>query len=76
MSDEVTEQSSVPSAKTISKWVKLFCMGGLIACAVLKWVGVFTTATVTEMCSIWAVAYGLGAGTIDFNIIVDTLRGK
>ena len=63
------------TAKRISKIFKIFAAFGIVLCAVLKWLGVMPTATVGEICMVWAVVYGLGAGTIDLNIMFDKFVG-
>ena len=62
-------------AKTISKIFKFVSAAGIISCAVLKWAGIMPNATINEICAAWAVVYGLGAGTIDANIIIDKYTG-
>lgn len=49
---------------------------GLVVSAVLKWLGVMPGATIGEICTVWAVVYGLGAGTIDLNIMFDKFVGS
>ena len=75
MADGKTEEPAGPEtglkAKTLSKIVKVFAVAGLVACAALKWLGIMPNATTGELCAIWATVYGLGAGTIDLNIIFD-----
>ena len=63
------------TAKKISKIFKFVSAGGIVACAVLKWLGVMPSATVGEIGMGWAVVYGLGAGTIDLNIMFDKFVG-
>lgn len=76
MSDEATKKDeSTVHAKTISKVFKFVSAAGIIICAVLKWIGVMPDATVGEICSVWACVYGLGAGTIDMNIMFDKFLG-
>ena len=58
-------------AKTISKIFKFVAVAGLVACALLKWLGVMPGATIGEICTVWGCVYGLGAGTIDLNIMFD-----
>lgn len=74
---ETTEKNDdkVLSAKNISKMFKFVSAIGIVACAVLKWLGVMPSATVGEICMVWAVVYGLGAGTIDLNIMFDKFVG-
>ena len=62
-------------AKVISKVFKFVVAIGAVACAVLKWVGILPNATVAEIVALWAAVYGLGAGTIDANIIIDKFKG-
>ena len=63
------------TAKTISKFFKFISTIGIVACAVLKWVNVMPNATIGEICILWACVYGLGAGTIDLNIMFDKFVG-
>ena len=75
--DEQTEvEEKKLTAKKISKAFKFIAPAGAIICAVLLWVGVFTNATIGEICALWATVYGLGAGTIDANIIIDKYTGS
>jgi putative copper export protein len=74
--DEQTEtEDKKLTAKKISKAFKFIAPAGAIICAVLLWVGVFKNATIGEICALWATVYGLGAGTIDANIIIDKYTG-
>lgn len=59
------------SAKSISKGFKFVSTFGILICAILKWCGFMPNASASEICMIWAVVYGLGAGTIDLNIMFD-----
>ena len=59
------------TAKTISKIFKFVSTIGIIATAIMKWLGLLPNADISEICIVWAVVYGLGAGTIDLNIIFD-----
>ena len=70
----VKEGSSGISAKSISKIFKFVAAGGIIVCSVLKWLRVMPGATIGEICMMWSCVYGLGAGTIDFNIMLDKLH--
>ena len=63
------------TAKKISKIFKFVSALGIVVCAVLKWLGVMPSASVGEICMVWAVVYGLGAGTIDLNIMFDKFVG-
>ena len=74
--DETEEKKSkLPDAKVISKIFKFVAAAGIIACAVLKWLKIMPDATAGEIILIWAAVYGVGAGTIDLNIIFDKFIG-
>ena len=68
-----TKENKLTSAKTMSKIFKVVAVLGIIVCHVIKWCGKLTAES-TEICFMWAVVYGLGAGTIDLNIILDKFR--
>ncbi len=77
---EQTVTVTVPSegglaAKTISKIFKFVAAAGIILCAVVKWLGKMPDASAAEICMIWAAVYGIGAGTIDLNIMFDKFSG-
>lgn len=59
------------SGKTISRIFKFAVPAGIVICAILKWTGIFSGATIPEICAVWTTVYTLGAGTIDAGIIVD-----
>lgn len=61
------------TAKTMSKIFKVVAVIGIIVCHILKWLGKLTAES-SEICFMWAWVYGLGAGTIDLNIIIDKFR--
>ena len=63
------------TAKRISKIFKFVAAFGIVVCAVLKWLNVMPNATVGEVCMVWACVYGVGAGTIDLNIMFDKFVG-
>lgn len=63
-------------AKVISKVFKFIAAIGAVVCAVLKWLNILPNATVAEIVALWAAVYGLGAGTIDANIIIDKFKGE
>jgi hypothetical protein len=73
--EETKEQTKdkLTSAKTMSKVFKVLAVLGIIVCHIFKWCGKLT-ADSTEICFMWAVVYGLGAGTIDLNIMLDKFR--
>lgn len=73
--EETTNEEKKLTAKTISKIFKFASTIGIVACAVLKWLNFMPNATVGEICMIWGCVYGLGAGTIDLNIMFDKFVG-
>ena len=73
MADEEKEKKKF-SAKVISKVFKVVAASGLL-CAVLKWMGILPGASIGEICTVWSVVYGLGAGTIDLNLMFDKFTG-
>ena len=73
---ETKGQEKMFSAKNISKFFKFIASIGVIVCAVLKWLNVLPNATIGEICVAWSVVYGLGAGTIDANLMIDKFRGE
>ena len=60
---------TMPEAKSISKFYKFFCPFGMLVCAILMWLGIFPNATEYSIVGSWAAMYGVGAGTIDVNLI-------
>lgn len=70
-----TETTKGITAKTISKIFKFVAAIGAILCAVLKWINVMPNASVGEICALWGTIYGIGAGTIDANIMIDKFTG-
>ena len=65
--------NKLTSAQTMSKIFKVIAVLGIIACHILKWCGILNAES-GEICFMWAVVYGLGAGTIDLNIMLDKFR--
>lgn len=63
-------------AKVLSKIFKVAVAVGILTSAILKWVEVLPNATIADICVLWSVIYGLGAGTIDLNILVDKFTNK
>jgi len=63
----------MPEAKVISKIYKFVSPLGVLVCAILKWIGVMPEATVGEIAAVWSTIYGLGAGTIDVNLMLEKL---
>ena len=72
----MSEEESKVKAKTISKIMKVVCAVGMTVCAVLKWCGLLPFATIGEIVLLWATMYGVCAGTIDLNIIIDKFTGR
>ena len=60
-------------AKSMSKIFKIISVSGIVICHILKWCGILNAPS-GEICAMWAVVYGLGAGTIDFNLILDKFK--
>ena len=75
MEEQTEAEDKKLTAKTISKVFKFIATGGLVVSAVLKWAGILPNATAGEICLIWATVYGLGAGTVDLNIMFDKFTG-
>ena len=75
MEEQKAEENKdkLTSAKTMSKIFKVVSVLGIIICHVAKWLG-WINADTGEICLMWAVVYGLGAGTVDFNIMLDKFR--
>lgn len=67
------EKEKITSAKNMSKIFKVVCVSGIILTHIAKWIK-WIDASTAEICLMWAVVYGLGAGTIDFNIMLDKFR--
>lgn len=61
-------------AKTISKIFKVVSSAGMVACAIIKWAGVLPGASIGEICALWSCVYGVGAGTIDFNLMLEKFQ--
>ncbi len=59
------------TAKTISKIYKFVAPIGALICFILLWTGVFTNADVGSIGAAWSIIYGLGAGTIDVNLMLE-----
>jgi len=63
------------TAKGTSKFFKFFCGGGLVITLYLYWLGILPHANLWEIGIGWSLVYGLGAGSIDFNILIDKFLG-
>ena len=75
MEEQTEAEDKKLTAKKISKAFKFIATGGLVVSAVLKWAGILPNASAGEICMIWATVYGLGAGTVDLNIMFDKFSG-
>lgn len=64
------------TCKVLSKIMKVVCAVGLALTAYLKWTGKLTNVEMGDICKAWSVVYGVGAGTIDINIILDKFIQK
>lgn len=64
------------TCKHISKFFKFVATAGIIACAFAKWLGRLPNCEMNEIVLVWASVYGIGAGTIDFNIMLDKFGGR
>lgn len=70
-----SEEKKLTSAKTMSKIFKVVAVVGIVVCHIFKWLGKLNAES-KEICFMFAWVYGLGAGTIDLNIIIDKFRGE
>lgn len=61
-------------AKTLSKIFKIVSAAGIVICSVVKWLGFFPEASISDIILAWIAVYGVGAGTIDANIIIDKFK--
>lgn len=75
MEEQTEAEDKKLTAKKISKAFKFIATVGLVVSAVLKWAGILPNASAGEICMIWATVYGLGAGTVDLNIMFDKFTG-
>lgn len=63
---------------SVKLYSRLFKLGLVIlglAGSIMKWTGVFSNCTINEIWVALSYAYGIGLGTIDFNITADSLKG-
>ena len=58
--------------KDYSKWLKLLIVVLAVVASALKWFGLMGSATIPEIWSVAAYAYGISLGTMDFNICKDS----
>lgn len=60
-------------AKVISKYAKVISAVGLIVTTALRALNVIDISA-SDAAAVWALVYGLAAGTIDINIILDKIK--
>ena len=60
--------------KDYSKWLKLLIVVLAVTASVLKWFGVMGSATIAEIWQVAGFAYAICLGTMDANIIIDTVK--
>lgn len=62
-------------AKTVSLVVKIVAVIFIVVCAVLKWLGVFPNATVSDICIIGGTITAI-FGDVSINTALDKFRNK
>lgn len=62
-------------AKNVSLIVKIVAVVFIIACAILKWLGIFTNATISEICIIGGTMSAI-FGDISINTAIDKFTKK
>lgn len=62
--------------KDYSKWLKFALVLMAFTLCILKWLGILPSASIMEIWTSAACAYGICLGTMDFNIIADNLKGR
>lgn len=60
-------------AKKVSLIVKIVAIAFLVICSVLKWVGIFTNATIYEICMVAGTMSAI-FGDISINTALDKFR--
>lgn len=60
--------------KEYSKILKLLITVLAVTASVLKWFGVLGNASIGEIWQVAGFAYAISLGTMDFNIVADTLK--
>lgn len=63
-------------AKDISKVFKIVAPVFAVTMAILKWTGVFSNITISEIIYISCFIYAAGAGTIDLNLMLDKFTSR
>lgn len=64
------------TAKIISKLSKVLLSGALVVTFYCKWKGLLPCADAGSIITCYLTAYGIVAGTIDMNIMLDKLINK
>lgn len=62
-------------AKTVSLIVKICTCVFIVACCVLKWLGVFSTATIGEICMTGGTLAAI-FGDVSINLMMEKIGGK
>lgn len=62
--------------KDYSKWLKFVLVLIAFSLCVLKWLNILPDASIFEIWTSATAAYGIALGTMDFNIITDSLKGR
>lgn len=69
------EKMKEVKAKTVSLIAKIVAGVVLLAGAVLKWLGIFNSCEINELCTVALTLMGL-FGTVDLNIALDKFKKK
>lgn len=69
------EEMKEVKAKTVSLIAKIVAGLVLLAGAVLKWLGIFNSCEINELCTVALTLMGL-FGTVDLNIALDKFKKK
>ena len=72
MAEEKTEGKEL-KAKKVSLIVKIIAIAFLVICSVLKWVNVFTNATIYEICMVAGTMSAI-FGDISINTALDKFK--
>jgi len=72
MSEEKTEGKEL-KAKKVSLIVKIVAIAFLVICSVLKWVNIFTNATIYEICMVAGTMSAI-FGDISINTALDKFK--
>lgn len=62
-------------AKTVSLIVKICTCIFIVVCSVLKWIGVFRSATIAEICIVGGTLAGI-FGDVSLNLMLEKIGGK